>query len=272
MPVPQALAAVILGIILLASGALATEPAGKVIGLQGSAEARDGTHRRPLAAGDPIRNGESLHTGPGARLQVQLHNGMELTLTDEAPAAEPAGRVIRLQGSAEARIGVQSRPLAVGDPIRSGESLRTGSGARLLVQFSDGMELILSDGAEMKVATYEWNAAQAAGAAELALAQGSFLLRTGAVGKLPDHPLTVKTPLASVGVRGTQFWGGPLDAPLAVLLIDGRVVVTSPAGSVELGTPGEGTSVSGPGKAPMPPSYWGAERIGRAFATVGFKD
>lgn len=193
-----------------------------------------------------------------------------ILLSPGARAAEPAGKVVRVQGSAEAREGTATRPLAAGDPIRAGESLRTGPDARLLVQFSDGMELSLSDGAEMAVAAYEWNAPQAAGKAELALARGSFLLQTGAVGKLPDHPLTVKTPLASVGVRGTQFWGGPLDAPLSVLLIEGRVVVSSAAGSVELGTPGEGTSVTEPGAAPRPPTFWGDDRIRRAFATVSF--
>lgn len=185
--------------------------------------------------------------------------------------AEDAGRVVRLQGSADARIGAATRALAVGDPVRGGESLRTGLNSRLLVLFSDGMELSLSDGAEMAVSAYDWDAAKASGKAELALAQGSFLLQTGLVGKLPDHPLTVKTPLASVGVRGTRFWGGPLDAPLSVLLLDGKVVVTSKAGSVELGTPGEGTSVTEPGGAPRPPSFWGEERIRRAFATVSFE-
>ena len=143
-------------------------------------------------------------------------------------AAEPAGKVVRLQGGAEARRDDASRVLAAGDPVRAGETLRTGPGSRLLVLFADGMELTLSDGAEMTVAAFDWDAPQAAGKAELILGRGSFLLRTGAVGKLPDHPLTVKTPLASVGVRGTQFWGGPLDAPLSVLLIEGRVVVSSP--------------------------------------------
>ena len=193
-----------------------------------------------------------------------------LFLLSPSAWADDAGKVVRLQGRAEAREGSIARSLAVGAPIRSGDVLRTGAASRLLIQFTDGMELTLSDGAEMAVAAYDWNAAQAAGKAELVLAQGSFLLQTGAVGKLPDHPLTVKTPLASVGVRGTQFWGGPLDAPLSVLLIEGKVVVSSPAGSVELANPGEGTSVTEPGTAPRPPSYWGAERIERAFATVSF--
>lgn len=208
----------------------------------------------------PVRN---------ALFALALGLGLIL-LWPAAWAAEPAGKVIRLQGSAEARLGAAIRPLAAGDPVSAGETLRTGPGSRLLVQFADGMELTLGDGAEMAVAAFDWNAAQAAGKAELALAGGSFLLRTGAVGKLPDHPLTVKTPLASVGVRGTQFWGGPLDDPLDVLLLEGRIVVSTAAGSVELGTPGEGTAVTAPGNAPRPPAFWSEQWLQRAFATVSF--
>lgn len=187
-----------------------------------------------------------------------------------AMAAEPAARVIRLQGSAEARQPAASRPLAVGDPVNAGETLRTGPGARLLVLFRDGMELTLSDGAELTVDDFRWDAARAEGKAGLSLAGGSFLLSTGAVGKLPDHPLAVRTPVASVGVRGTRFWGGPLDNPLAVLLLEGRIVVTTPGGSVELGAPGEGTSVPEAGAAPRPPAYWSEDWLRRAFATVSF--
>ncbi len=77
--------------------------------------------------------------------------GLVLCLFLLAPSAwaDDAGKVVRLQGRAEAREDNAARPLAVGDPIRSGDVLRTGSGSRLLIQFTDGMELTLSDGAEM---------------------------------------------------------------------------------------------------------------------------
>lgn len=191
-----------------------------------------------------------------------------LVLAGGSARAAEAGKVVRLQGSAQAVDAGHTRTLSPGDPVNAGDSLRTGPGSRLLVLFSDGMELTLSDGAEMAVTAFRWQGGQ--GNAELALAQGAFLLRTGAVGKLPDHPLTVKTPLASVGVRGTQFWGGPLDAPLSVLLFEGRVVVTSAKGSVELGTPGEGTSIAGPDASPRTPSFWGDQKIRAAFDTVTF--
>ena len=153
--------------------------------------------------------------------------------------------------------------------MRQGDRLRTGPGSRLRLRFIDGMELTLGDGAEMVVDAFAWAPAAAQGKAALSLVQGAFLLDTGLVGKLPDHPLVVKTPVASVGVRGTRFWGGPLDALLNVLLLEGRVVVTTPGGSVELG-PGQGTGIATVGAAPHPPSVWDGDRVARAVATVSF--
>ncbi|MBI3445808.1 MAG: FecR domain-containing protein [Magnetospirillum sp.] len=185
--------------------------------------------------------------------------------------AESVATVIRIQGEAQASDQSGSRPLAIGDPVQRGDRLTTGIRSRLEIHFRDGMELVLSDGAAMTVSAFEWAPASSAGKAELTLAEGAFLLQTGAVGKLPDHPLTVKTPLASVGVRGTRFWGGPMDAPFNLLLIEGKVVVSTPAGSVDLTESGQGTMISGGGEKPQPPSYWGEERIRRAFATVSFE-
>ncbi len=206
----------------------------------------------------------SVRIGRGLALAAVL-----LVLSCASWAADQAN-VLRLQGRAEVIEAGGRRGLAVGDPVRAGDRLRTGESSRLLIRFSDGMELTLSDGAEMVVEDYVWTPERAEGKAALHLAQGSFLLETGAVGKLPDHPLVVRTPVASVGVRGTRFWGGPLDALLSVLLLEGRIVVTSPAGSVALDQPGAGTTITAIGDSPTPPAFWGEERVNRAFATVSF--
>ncbi|CAA7615477.1 FecR domain-containing protein [Magnetospirillum sp. SS-4] len=184
--------------------------------------------------------------------------------------AQSAGNVVRVQGRAEAVDAGGGRVLAAGGVIRTGDRLRTGPAARLLVRFADGMELTLSDEAEMVVEDFSWIPARNEGKAALHLDRGSFLLETGMVGRLPGHPLAVRTPLASVGVRGTRFWGGPLDSLLNVLLLEGAIVVASPAGSVVLDQPGSGTAITAAGAAPTPPSFWGEDRIGRAVATVSF--
>lgn len=187
-----------------------------------------------------------------------------------APAMAQTATVLRVQGEAVALAQAGSRPLAVGDPVRAGERLKTGPAARLELRFADGMDVILGAEAELLLAEFVWDATGQRGQAALEVAAGAFLVESGAVGKLPGHPLTVKTPLASVGVRGTRFWGGPLEAPLNVLLLDGRVVVTTAQGSVELVDPGAGTAVTAPGEAPTAPAFWGDERIGHAIATVSF--
>lgn len=192
-------------------------------------------------------------------------------LTGPGPArAETAAAIIRMQGQTQAVDPAGARILAVGDPVRPGDHLRTGPQARLWLRFTDGMELTLGENAEMVVEGFSWSPAMGQGKADLGLVQGTFLLESGLVGKLPDHPLVVRTPLASVGVRGTRFWGGPLDSPLNVLLLEGRVVVTSPAGSVELNEPGAGTSLSGPDEIPHSPTVWSSDQVARAFATVSF--
>ncbi|OAN54092.1 hypothetical protein A6A04_12680 [Paramagnetospirillum marisnigri] len=195
---------------------------------------------------------------------------MFLLMSHHAARAEAAALITRLQGMVQAVEARGSRSLAVGDPVNSGDRLRTGPGARLELRFADGMDLTLGEGAELVVESFAWAPAANRGKAELAVLTGAFLVESGRVGKLPDHPLLVKTPMASVGVRGTKFWGGSLGDPLNVLLLDGRIVVTSPKGAVDLNEPGAGTSIPVAGEAPTPPSFWGEDRIKRAFATVSF--
>ena len=45
----------------------------------------------------------------------------------------------------------------------------------------------------------------------------------------------MSTPVADIGVRGTEFWGGPINAKYGVLLLEGEVTVSNQAGSVTFG-------------------------------------
>jgi hypothetical protein len=69
-------------------------------------------------------------------------------------------------------------------------------------------------------------------------------------------------------VRGTEFWGGPIDARYGVLLLEGEVTVSNAAGSLTLSKPGQGTDIPSPLDPPGVPAAWSAEKIARAVATV----
>lgn len=45
-------------------------------------------------------------------------------------------------------------------------------------------------------------------------------------------------------MRGTEFWGGPINAKYGVLLLEGEVTVSNQAGSVTLSAPGQGTDIA----------------------------
>jgi hypothetical protein len=85
---------------------------------------------------------------------------------------------------------------------------------------------------------------------------------------LKDKNILVSTPLATIGVRGTEFWGGPIDGQYGVFLIEGEITVTSQGGSVTLSGGGQGTDIPSPLDSPGAASAWAAEKVARAVATV----
>ncbi|MBM3512733.1 MAG: FecR domain-containing protein [Alphaproteobacteria bacterium] len=102
-------------------------------------------------------------------------------------------------------------------------------------------------------------------------AAGAFLTKTGAVGKANPEDVAVRTPVVTIGIRGTQFWGGRLERDFEVLVLEGRVVVTNAAGPVELG-PNQTTAVIDANTAPAAASVMPDDRRTRAFATVQFQN
>jgi hypothetical protein len=85
---------------------------------------------------------------------------------------------------------------------------------------------------------------------------------------LKDKNILVSTPPATIGVRGTEFWGGPIDGRYGVFLIKGEITVTSQGGSVTLSGGGQGTDIPSPADPPGAAAPWAAEKVARAVATV----
>jgi hypothetical protein len=82
----------------------------------------------------------------------------------------------------------------------------------------------------------------------LAIVRGVFRFATGQIGKLVPRNIDFTTPVAVLAIRGTEFLGGELTVGMPVgqphygfQITEGAIEVTSPAGSVVLDEPGEGT-------------------------------
>jgi len=162
------------------------------------------------------------------------------------------------------------RPAEAGAAVRRGEGLRTGPGARLEVTLNDGTVVTLGESAAMAVDDYAFDLLARAGTARLSLLAGVFRFVTGRLGDLPRRQLEVRGAVATIGIRGTDVWGGPIDGAFSVFLLAGRVEVTTAAGAVVLDAPGQGVAVPAADQPPGPVVVWGADKAARAVATVSF--
>jgi hypothetical protein len=188
-----------------------------------------------------------------------------------AAAQEVIGAVNRIQGEASGTLGGTTRPLGLNASVFLNEVVSTGDAARLEVTFADDTRLTLGAKARLTLDTYVYNPAAGTGTIRFAVI-GALRFLSGQLSKLPTSSVSVTTPVATIGIRGTEFWGGPIDdQALGVLLIEGAVSVSNAAGEQILSQPGQGTNIAAPGAPPGPVTVWPVAKVNRALAAVTFQ-
>ena len=188
-----------------------------------------------------------------------------------ADMSEVIGHVSRVQNTASVARSGHETALQIDAPLHLDDTVMTPADARLEITFVDGTTLTLGEKASITLDSYVYSPAQTGNQLAVSIVQGAFYFVSGQMGKQPDRDMSVRTAYATIGIRGTTFWGGPLDNPLDVLLLDGKVEVQSPGGAVVLDQPGKGTTIKAPGQKPTPPTSWAEDKRQRAFATITFK-
>lgn len=160
-----------------------------------------------FASGDPYQ-----HPG-GARWSMGMLAGL-LTLMALAlggPAAaqtgEVVGRVISQVGEVEAITPDGGRrPLERRSKVHEGETVVTGESSRAQIRFKDKGLTDIKPDSRFTVKRYR---AESAGdgqdSAVMELIEGGMRTLTGTVGGGEDQEYEVETPVASIGIRGTQY-------------------------------------------------------------------
>lgn len=187
--------------------------------------------------------------------------------TAGAEAQATVGAVDRCHLSCTASAGDAVRDLAAGAPVHAGEELATGAGARLQFTLDDGTSVTLGENATVTVDEFVNDPGRRS--TFRATVAGAFRYVSGAL--VPEaRTASVTTPFAVIGIRGTDFWGGPIDGAFGVLLFEGAIVVTAGGVSVPLEAVRTGVDLALVGEAPGAATAWGQEKIDRAIATVSF--
>ena len=189
----------------------------------------------------------------------------------QAAAQEAIGVVSRIQGEASGTRGATTQTLGSNTSVFAKEVVTTGEGARLEVTLKDDTRLTLGEKTTMTFDTYIFNRAAGLGMIKFE-AIGPFRFVSGRLTKLAKSSVGITTPFASIGIRGTDFWAGPIDnQALGVFLVTGAVSVSNAAGTQNLTQPGQGTNIATQGAAPGPVTLWPPDKVSRALAAVAFR-
>ncbi len=193
---------------------------------------------------------------------------LSLLLLPVSPVlAEEIGKVIAARGDTHAvdAQGVK-RVLKRRSLVLDGDTLFTGDDARLQVRFADGTLLALHPASEYRIDRYQFDEA---GDDEnfSTLLKGGFRTITGVISKKDPAAYQVETPVATIGVRGTNYETALTDKGLDVAAWEGGVKVSTRAGELFIGA-GEDfnfASVGAPDARPRgllkPPSGMGGPLI-----------
>ncbi|MBY5346539.1 FecR domain-containing protein [Rhizobium leguminosarum] len=163
-------------------------------------------------------------------------------------AADPVQRAIPVAGSVIARktgeevrfIDVSNwRVVDINQDLLTGDVLRTNANGQLAIVFSDHTQVRLGRNSSLQVKKMA-----ASGDTRLELQSGTIWARAERGGQ----GLTVETPAAAAAIRGTDWTMTVEGAKTSMIVLEGRVALTNPQGSVEVNE-GEG-AVATIGQAP----------------------
>lgn len=187
-----------------------------------------------------------------------------------AEEARPTvGRVDKVERSAHAKFDGDSRSLVETAPVLRHDMLATGDDARLEATLADGTKLTLGENGEMLVDDFVYDPEAGNGRLALKVARGAFLFVGGETERTERTMVSIETPMATLGVRGTTVWGGYLDGFYSIIVLDGEVEVTTAGGSRTLRA-GQATEIVAPGRRPLEPHAWKQPKIARAVRTISF--
>jgi hypothetical protein len=98
--------------------------------------------------------------------------------------------------------------------------------------------------------------------------KGRSYMLGGPVEGVSGAKVRIQTPVAAIGARGTTVWGGPIDNGYGVVVLSGKVTLTTRRGAVTL-KQGQRTMLFGDGK-PQRAAGCRAGRMKRAVASISF--
>lgn len=149
---------------------------------------------------------------------------------------DPAGQIIIVSGpfSIVHADNVKVTPKR-GDTFYSGDTLITGNKGSAQVRFSDGGILALIPNSAFKINDYHYEKSASSDKSVTTLVKGGFRALTGLIAKEEPTSYKIQTPVAVIGVRGTNLGAALSKGKLFTGVWKGQIFVKNDKGAIDLG-------------------------------------
>ena len=144
--------------------------------------------------------------------------------------------------------------------IASMDNVRTGNG-RLSITFLDDSTVSLTERSSIVIDDFVFDPDPSQSRLALNMASGTARFLTGALGRINRENINIRTPVATIAIRGTDFTThvSEIGETMVILLPDengdasGEIVVTSMAGEVVMNQAWQATAITVSESPPTPP-------------------
>jgi len=147
-------------------------------------------------------------------------------------ARDIVGEITTVIGSGRIHAGERARQAARGEPVHAGERIETDAGGHVHVRFVDGALVSVRPRSRLTVEAYR--PGQAQGAIKFRLDEGVVRSITGAWGEAHRERFRLNTPLAAIGIKGTDFVVRSADDATRATVFSGAIVMAPLQGECAL--------------------------------------
>jgi hypothetical protein len=158
---------------------------------------------------------------------VNAAPGQDGVAQDNESTAPTVGEVSLVIGKAflDSSDKLRAR-IRIGDFVREGDSIRTESTGHVHVRFIDDAVLSVRPSSELEILAYRFDEVNPQNSlVKLNLVEGTARTVSGEAAKTAKERFRLNTPIAAIGVRGTDFVISTTSNSLKALVNDGSIVV-----------------------------------------------
>ena len=134
-----------------------------------------------------------------------IHLVALLALPVAAFADDPIGQIKTQAGTVQIERAGKRLDARVGDHLFRSDVLTTGARSTVGVTFADNSLLALGAFSRLSLDIFKFNTTTHEGAFDVTLKKGALAVKSGQIVKQSPEAMRVRTPVAVLGVRGTQF-------------------------------------------------------------------